>query len=124
LLGGAAVTAGVAKASAAVVARAIVQTRMASLEGHALGEIQNWQNRDEVIVARLRQELRDGGTASPGPGTFAAHAVAAGVYEAVAGTSTPAAVMKRMVAVLAGMHAQNPEWKPSRSPGGVRTTYG
>jgi len=123
-LGGAAVTAGVAKASAAVVARAIVQTRMASLEGHALGEIQDWRNRDEVVVAGLRRELRDGGTASPGPGTFAAHAVAAGVYEAVAGTSTPAAVMKRMVAVLAGMHDRNPEWKPLPSPGGVRTMYG
>jgi hypothetical protein len=46
------------------------------------------------------------------------------VYEAVAGTSTPAAVMKRMVAVLAGMHDRNPEWKPLPSPGGVRTMYG
>jgi len=113
-LGGAAVTAGVAKASAAVVARAIVQTRMASLEGHALGEIQNWRNRDEVIVAELRRELRDGGAASPGQGTCAAHAVAAGVYEAAGGTSSPAAVMKRMVGMLAGMHDQNPAWKSHR----------
>jgi len=123
-LGGTSVTAGVAKASAAVVARAIVQTRMASLEGHALGEIQNWRNRDEVIVAGLRRELRDGGTANAGPGAFAAHAVAAGVYEAVAGTSTPAAVMKRMVAVLAGMHDRNPEWKSLPTSGIVRTMYG
>jgi hypothetical protein len=129
-LGGASVTAGVAKGSAAVVARAIVKTRLTALEGRALGEIQDWRNRDEAIVSGLRRELRDGGTANPGPGTYAAHAVAAGVYEAVAGTSSPAAVMKRMVGVLAGMHDRNPAWKsrgsaPAPSPGapaGLRVT--
>ena len=126
-LGGAAVTAGVAKASAAVVARAIVQTQLGALEGRAFGEIQNWRNRDEAVVDELRRELRDGGASSPGPGAgavasgrylggaYAAHAVAAGVYEAAGGTSSPAQVMQRMVGVLARMHDRNPAWK---SPGG------
>jgi hypothetical protein len=48
-------------------------------------------------------------------GAYAAHAVAAGVYEAVGGTSNPAKVMKRMVDVLAGMNDRNPAWKAPRS---------
>jgi hypothetical protein len=126
-LGNAAVTAGVAKASAAVVARAIVRTRLGSLEGRALGEIQNWRNQDETIVAELRRGLRPGG--APGrsagagaaasgkllEGAYAAHAVAAGVYEAVGGSSNPAEVMRWMIGVLAGMHDRNPAWDPRRS---------
>jgi hypothetical protein len=126
-LGNTPVTAGVAKASAAAAARAIVQTRLGALEGRSLGEIQNWGNRDEAIVAALRRDLRDGvaGGASPGSGAaapgrytegvYAAHAVAAGVYEAVGGTSNPAQVMKRMVGLLAGMHDRNPDWMASPS---------
>ena len=120
-LGNAAVTAGVAKTSAAVVARAVVRTRLDALEGRALGEIQNWRNRDEAIVGELRRELRDGAAAGPSPGAgmkgaFAAHAVAAGVYEAAEGTSSPAKVMQRMVGMLAEMHQRNPAWKASRGP--------
>jgi len=123
-LGNAAVTAGVARASAAVVARAIVKTRLSALEGRALGEIQNWRNRDEAIVAHLRQELRNGGASSPSTGAgvegaYAAHAVAAGVYEAAGGTSSPAQVMQRMVGILAAMHDRNPAWK--LPAGGPRT---
>jgi hypothetical protein len=119
--GGVAVTAGVAKASAAAVARAIVRTRLAALEGHALGEIQDWRDRDEAVVAELRRTLGEGGAsggrggarggAAPHvEGAYAAHAVAAGVYEAVAGTGNPAQLMSRMVEVLAAMHDRNPTW--------------
>ena len=131
--GDVAVSAAVARASAAAVARAIVKTRMPSLEGRALGEIQDWRDRDEAIVAVLRREMKEGGaragTALPRTysiGTYAAHAVAAAVYEAVAGDSPPSEVMGRMVGVLAGMHERNPEWKehpvapPARRPGGPR----
>ncbi len=131
--GDVAVSAGVAKASAAVVARAIVKTRMTSLEGKALGEIQDWRDRDETIVAALRGQMKDrvvgDGDASSGKytkGAYAAHAVAAAVYEAVAGSSSPSQVMGRMVGVLAGMHERNPEWKdhpvspPAPKRGGPR----
>ena len=124
------VSAGVARASAAAVARAIVKTRLTALEGRALGEIQDWRDRDEAVVATLRKELKEGGAQSrparQANGAYAAHAVAAAVYEAVAAGSTPSRVMGRMIGMLAGMHERNPEWKehpvapPARRPGGPR----
>jgi len=129
--GDVAVPAGVAKASAAAVARAIVKTRMTALEGRALGEIQDWRDRDEAIVSTLRRDMRDGGggqdqAVKRSDGAYAAHAVAAAVYEAVAGSTPPSRVMGRMVGVLVGMHDRNPEWKehpvapPARNPAGPR----
>jgi hypothetical protein len=121
-LGDAAVTAKVARASAAVVARTIVRTRLGALEGRAFGEIQDWRNRDEEIVAGLRRQLRDGGAAGRSAagapavsgklmaGAYAAHVVAAGVYEAAGGGSSPARVMDRMVGLLAAMNERNPAW--------------
>ena len=108
-LGGVQVSAGVAKASAAAVARAIVRTRLGALEGHALGEIQDWGNRDEAIVAELRRAPKDGdaGAGRYAEGAYAAHAVAAAVYDAAAGSSTPAQAMDRMVTMLAAMHARS-----------------
>ncbi|MBK7506589.1 MAG: hypothetical protein IPI52_16545, partial [Bacteroidetes bacterium] len=138
-LGEVAVTGGVARASAAVVARAIVRTRLGALEGRALGQIQDWRDRDERVVAELRRELGRAGV-SPGAGAgqdgqgaggdrgggagageaagagryltgaYAAHVVAAGVYEAVSGGARPAAVTGRMIELLAEMHARNPAW--------------
>ncbi len=122
-LGDVAVTASVAKASAAVVARAIVRTRLGALEGRALGEIQDWRDRDEAIVADLRRQLSEGqgapgaggGAGKWAEGAYAAHAVAAGVYEAVAGASSPAKVMSGLIALLAEMHDRNPAWGPAPS---------
>jgi hypothetical protein len=111
-LGDVAVTAGVARASAAAVARAVVRTRLGALEGHALGEIQDWRDRDEAVVAELRRVVREGGAtpARLAAGAFAAHAVAAGVYEAAAGAGSPGQAMRGMIAVLDAMHARNPAW--------------
>ena len=47
-------------------------------------------------------------------GAYAAHAVAAGVYEAVSGRTSPSLVQRRMVDLLAAMHAANPK---DRVPG-------
>jgi hypothetical protein len=115
-LGGTAVSAAVARASAAAVARAIVRTPMQALEGRALGEIQDWRDADEAVVAELRRTLADGGAPAGGgagkhlAGAYAAHAVAAGVYEAVSGRSKPSQVMGRMIDLLAQMHGRNPTW--------------
>jgi hypothetical protein len=112
-LGDVQVTVGVAKASAAAVARAIVDSPLAALEGRTLREIQDWSDQDEVIVAALRSSVRVGGAASAGKyvqGAYAAHAVAAGVYEAVSGAEAPARALAGMVDVLAAMHARNPTW--------------
>jgi hypothetical protein len=87
-----AVTREVAKLSAELVAQAIVATPMASLENHALGEIQNWRDRDEAIVDELGESLT---TATPIPselagGVYAAHLVAAATTGAVRrGASLP-----------------------------------
>jgi len=119
-LGTLAVSAADAKRAAAAVARAIVRTRVKALEGRALGDIQDWRDRDERVVADLRRALATGtasGRAAAGKlaeGTYAAHAVAAGVYEAVAGSTEPGKVMDRMVALLAEMHARNPAWSLAR----------
>jgi hypothetical protein len=117
-LAGVTVTPGVAKDAAAVVAKAIVQTKLAALDGHALGQIQNWRNEDERIVAALRARIAGGEGASPAAerssDAYAAHAVAAGVYEALAGGTRPAEVMTHMVEVLAEMHARNPAWASTK----------
>jgi hypothetical protein len=127
-LGDVAVTAAVAKASAAAVARAVAQTRLRSLDGRSLRDIQDWRDQDEAVVAELRRALAKGG-ARPGAsaaagrygdGAYAAHAVAAGVYEALGGTSSPAQVMSRMVGVLATMHERNPAWSPALPAGAPR----
>src|SRR5207244_2116591 len=47
-----------AKASAKIVATAIMTTKLRSLEMHSLDEIQNWRNKDETLVANLRPLLR------------------------------------------------------------------
>lgn len=115
----------VAKASAAAVARAITRTHFRSLEGRSFGEIQDWKDDDEAIARSLRATMRGasdvggrrGGAAGPDPaGAFAAHAVAAAVYEAASGSTPPDAVMPRMVAVLAEMHARNPAWHATGVP--------
>jgi len=115
-LGGVAVTPGVARAAAAEVARAIVTTPLAALEGRALGDLQGWTDQDEAVVAALRRQVADGGAGSSPyvAGAYAAHAVAAGVYEAVSGRTSPSLVQRRMVDLLAAMHAANPK---DRVPG-------
>ena len=121
-LGDVAVTAGVAKASAAAVARAIVRTRLHSLEGRSLGQIQDWRNQDEALVVGLRRELHAGGAGGRAGGSSgaalagadAAHAVAAGIYEAVSGAEPPSQVLGRMIAMLDRMSARDPAWAPPR----------
>jgi hypothetical protein len=110
-LGDVAVTAAVAKASAAAVARAIVRTRLPALEGRALGQIQDWRDEDEAIVAALRNGLRSGGAGRYVEGAYAAHAVAAGVYEAVSSAAPPAQAMGGMIALLDQMHARSSTWE-------------
>lgn len=112
-LGAVAMTPGVARDVAAVVARTIVREKVDALERHALGDVQDWRDRDEEIVASLRAELR---APRPPPtrwgkGIYAAHAVAAAVTEALAG-GDPKALTPRMIVVLKAMHDANPAWGP------------
>jgi hypothetical protein len=109
------VTREVAKRVADVVARAIADTRLDTLEAHSLRSIQDWKDSDEAIVARLQAVLVKGKTAVPAAivdASYATHVVAAAVYAVVLGQSTPAKVFKAMVGMLKGMHDDNPSWGP------------
>lgn len=100
-----------ARRSAALVAEVLVRAPLRSLEGHALGAIQGWRDADEEIVARLRAALEGGGdlAGEAGPGTYAAHAVAAAVVAAAAG-GAPARLLGRLLLLLGAMHRADPVW--------------
>jgi hypothetical protein len=105
-----AVTREVARTSAELVAQAIVTTPMASLENHALGEIQSWRDRDEAIVEALGESLT---TATPIPsdlagGVYAAHLVAAATTGALRQGANLPVLFGRMVDLLKTMNDRNP----------------
>ncbi|MFY0543550.1 hypothetical protein [Brevibacillus sp. H7] len=104
-----------ARRSASIVASVVVHAKMQSLDNHALGEIQNWCNQDESIVAQLRALLSSEGPLSTDDytrGFYAAHVVAAAVVEAVSKGARIPVIFERMLAVLKSMHDANPSWGP------------
>ncbi|GIO07243.1 hypothetical protein J31TS6_32710 [Brevibacillus reuszeri] len=109
------------KQSATVVARAITQTRLLSLEGHALGDIQNWHNHDERIVQELRAHLLSSTKVQDCvvSGMYAAHVVSAAVTGAIAGEVSVTTAFSGMTRLLKSMHDANPSWGPLyvRHPG-------
>lgn len=114
VLAGRRVPTALARRSAGTVAAALVGTKVAALEHHALGEIQNWRDRDEGIVARLRGLLESGQKvpAHFPAGVYAAHAVAAAVTAALAKGGKVPALYERMQLALEAMHDANPSWGP------------
>lgn len=103
-----------AKKSAQIVASTIVNTKMESLENTPLGRIQDWRNRDENTVKKLRSLMT---TASQVPhsfakGTYAAHVVAAAVMEAISRDADIPMIFGRMQSMLKTMHDGNPSWGP------------
>jgi hypothetical protein len=103
-----------AKQSAKIVASTLARSKMESLENHALGEIQDWRNRDERIVKDLRKLLV---TASQMPsryasGIYAAHMVAAAVTSAILKNADLPLLFDRMLGALKIMHDGNPSWGP------------
>ncbi|KQL49020.1 hypothetical protein AN963_04365 [Brevibacillus choshinensis] len=113
-LGRAVLDADTAKKSAAIVARTIAEARLLSLEGHALGQIQNWHNEDERIVQEIRSHFSGSLTVHDGivSGMYAAHVVAAAVTSAVAGELEAPTVFAGMTTLLKSMHDANPSWGP------------
>lgn len=103
-----------AKESAGIVARAITQTRLLSLEGHALGDIQNWNNHDEKIIADIRSHLVSSAAVHDCivSGMYAAHVVAAAVTGAIAGEVSVDTAFTGMTGLLKNMHDANPSWGP------------
>jgi len=103
-----------AAAAAQIVADRLMHARVQSLEYHSLGEIQDWRNRDEGIVAELSSALV---SSEPLPsaypaGAYAAHAVSACVVSAVSGKAVIKTTFDRMLSMLKTMHDGNPSWGP------------
>ncbi|HEY7188554.1 MAG TPA: hypothetical protein VH436_18480 [Vicinamibacterales bacterium] len=116
-----------AEKSAAIVATTIVTARLRSLERTPLGRIQNWQNGDEKVAARLRRLLT---SSAPLPDNFgsdayAAHAVAAAVLAALAGDAEIPDLQMRMIRMLNVMHDQNASFGPLfvSQPGNISARF-
>ncbi|GED66333.1 hypothetical protein BRE01_00350 [Brevibacillus reuszeri] len=113
-LGRASVDVELIKQSAAIVAQAITQTRLMSLEGHAFGDIQNWHNHDERIVQEIRAHLESSVDVQDCivSGMYAAHVVSAAVTGAIAGEVSVREAFTGMTSLLKSMHDANPSWGP------------
>jgi hypothetical protein len=103
-----------AKNSAKIVAKTLINAKMESLDNHHLGEIQNWRNRDETIVNKLRTVLTMAGELPSqfASGIYAAHVVAAAVVESVSRNADIPMLFDRMIGMLKIMHDSNPSWGP------------
>jgi hypothetical protein len=116
-----------AQRSADIVAKVIMQTEFEVLDGHSLQEIQDWSNEDEKIVAVLRKALN--GTAKPEAkimdGVYAAHVVAAAIYESLLVKQEIAPLFDKMIKLLKKMHEANPGWGPLYilHPGDIKRNY-
>ena len=102
------------KKAAKVVAGTIAMTRLDALDGHAFAEIQNWRDRDEDVVARLRPTLTAAVDApvSFDSDAYAAHVVSGAVVLALEGAAPIPRLFTRMLAVMDAMHDANPSWGP------------
>jgi hypothetical protein len=114
VLDGQRVSASDAQTSARIVAETIVQTKLPTLEAHALGDIQDWTDKDEQLVAQVRTILGTAGElpADQSPQIFAAHVVGAAIMEALAGHDAPSLLFDRMKSLLGTMHKRNPSFGP------------
>jgi len=123
-LAGSNVTTEKAKQSAQIVAKTIATFKAPSLEEHALGEIQTWQDKDEAIVRRVRTMLVTVGDLPDfeQEHIFATHVVAAAVTEALVNGVDLPLIFDRMVSILVQMKEKNPVWGPLfvRHPGNIR----
>jgi hypothetical protein len=114
-LDGRTVSYAVARRSVKIVAQTLVQTKTKALENHALGEIQNWRDTDEVKVGLVRAALRSGAPLSATGGDdkiYAAHIVAGAVIEACATGKGIPLLQSRMIGLLVTAHEENPSWSP------------
>ncbi len=124
-LAGKVVSRAVARESARRAAIAIASSKVKSLENHALGEIQTWQDSDELKVNIVRQLLTTNGNLPEEEGNariFATHIVAGAVIEALANGRDIPVIFDRMISILAKLHSKNPVWGPLfvRHPGNIR----
>jgi len=108
------VDADAAQASADIVAATLITTPFETLHRHSLQEIQDWKESDEQIAQGLRAVLRkqSPATAEELKGAYAAHLVAAAVYEALEVSQGIAPLFQSMIDILKQMHDANAAWGP------------
>src|SRR5579862_227456 len=102
-----------AVASADVVAQVIMQSKLTTLQGYALQELQDWKDQDQTIVDNLVSTLNVDGhlpTNLQGPGFYAAYVVAAATQAALQNGADLPTLFNEMQSFLASMHLQNPTW--------------
>lgn len=105
--------------SAEIITDTIINSKLNSLEGHSLSEIQNWSAQDQAIAENLGILLRTG---SPLPvdyrnsGFMAAHVVAGATYEALKANADIAGLFTRMIDFLDIMHQNNATWNANSPP--------
>lgn len=100
-------------ASADLVAKVIMQSKLAALQDHSLQDIQNWRDEDQYIVNHLSSALKANGSLPAnlqGPGFYAAHVVAAATQTALEGNASISQIFAGMQNFLATMHFENPTW--------------
>jgi len=119
VLAGEPLPASLARQSARRVAHVLVLHKARALEQHSIGEIQNWRDADERKVRDIRNALSKDETFDSSSGYYAAHAVAAGVLESLAGGMEVGTAFAATVSILKAMHDKNPSWGPLfvRHPG-------
>ncbi len=121
------ITAATAKKSAEAVATAIIETKLATLENHSLGDIQDWRNQDEEMVAQARTALVTGAAipVDQTPRIYAAHVVAAAVMAALAEGAVISQIFDSMISALVVFFKSNPSWGPLmvRHPGNLMRDF-
>lgn len=108
-----------AVASTDVVAQVIMQSKLTTLQNHALQELQDWTDHDQAIVDNLNSILRTSGhlpASLQGPGFYAAYVVAAATQSALQHGANIPTLFREMQSFLATMHLANPTW--SKTPTG------
>ncbi|MDP1835723.1 MAG: hypothetical protein Q8K75_07315 [Chlamydiales bacterium] len=102
-----------AVASTEVVAKAILQTKLSSLQKHSLQDIQNWTDKDQQIVDRLTTVLKTKGELPSdlrGPGFYASYVVASATQAALQRGANISTIFNEMQTFLTLMHAENATW--------------
>jgi hypothetical protein len=103
-----------AQRSADIAAATLMNFKFNALGGHSLREIQDWKDADEQVVANIRGVFNGTSTATSAvmQGAYAAHVVAAAVYESMMVVQPIAPLFTKMIALLKQMHDANAGWGP------------
>jgi len=99
--------------SAEIVADTIMNTKLSSIEGHSLKEIQNWNEEDQRASEELGNLIVSGADLPANyknSGYMAAHALAGAIIQAFKTGANIPMIFNRMLTVLDVMHQNNATW--------------